>query len=147
MIRYALRCSHGHGFEAWFRNSAAFDEQRAEGRVRCAICGESEVEKTIMAPAVAAGREGPASAPVSDQEPTLRKPASPLEAAIAELRRKIEESSDYVGREFVDEARRIKAGEVEERSIWGEATLGDAKALHEEGIPVAPLPFVRRRND
>ena len=31
-------------------------------------------------------------------------------------------------------------GESEARSIYGEASLEEAKALHEEGIPAVPLP-------
>ena len=31
MIRYALQCDHGHGFEAWFGDSAAYDDQAARG--------------------------------------------------------------------------------------------------------------------
>ncbi|MDE2464615.1 MAG: DUF1178 family protein, partial [Alphaproteobacteria bacterium] len=31
-------------------------------------------------------------------------------------------------------------GEVEERPIYGEASLGEARELIEEGISVAPLP-------
>ena len=143
MIRYALRCAHGHGFDAWFRSSAAYDEQRAARQVTCAICGDAEVEKAVMAPSVISG--GPATEPAA--APRLDRPASPLERALSELRRKIEESSDYVGSDFAAEARRIQAGEADERSIWGEASIGEVRSLAEGGIPVAPIPVIRRRDD
>ena len=63
---------------------------------------------------------------------------------MAELRRKVEATSDYVGREFATEARKIHDGEIEERAIWGEASLEDARSLKEDGIPVAPIPWMRR---
>jgi hypothetical protein len=138
MIRYSLKCTDGHEFEAWFRSSAAYDAQRAAGQVACAVCGRTEVEKAVMAPAVAGGGARP------EPEPNLTKPASPAEAALAGLRRHIERSSDYVGRDFAAEARRIHDGESDKRPIWGEASLGDAKALHDDGIPVAPIPWMRR---
>ncbi|MBK0399224.1 DUF1178 family protein [Limibaculum sp. M0105] len=145
MIRYALRCRHGHGFDAWFANSSAFEEQRDAGRVSCAICGDISVEKAVMAPSVSSG-DAPARQP-GDAALGSIQPASPLELAISALRRKIEATSDYVGTEFATEARRIHDGEADARSIWGEATVKDVRALADDGIPVTPLPFVRRRDD
>lgn len=138
MIRYSLKCDSDHAFEAWFRSSDAFDEQRRAGHVRCAVCGSAGVEKAVMAPAVSGGAARP------EPVPSLSKPATPAEAMLADLRRHIERSSDYVGRDFATEARRIHDGESDKRSIWGEATLGDAKALKDDGIPVAPIPWMRR---
>jgi len=135
MIRYTLKCAQSHEFEAWFRSSAAYDEQRAADQVLCAVCGSAEVGKAVMAPAVSAS---------SDEAPSLSKPASPAEAMLRELRRQVERNSDYVGSDFAAEARRIHEGESEKRAIWGEATLGDAKSLDDDGIPVAPIPWMRR---
>ncbi len=140
MIRYNLKCAHAHEFEAWFRSSAAYDEQRKAGQVGCAVCGASEVEKAVMAPALMT----PAASPAPSPEPSLSKPATPAEAALAALRRKIETTSDYVGREFATEARRIHDSEGARRAIWGEASLEDARALKDDGIPVAPIPWMRR---
>ena len=140
MIRYNLKCARAHEFEAWFRSSAAYDEQRRAGHVGCAVCGSTEVEKAVMAPAL----KVPAAKAAPDLAPSLTKPASPGEAALAALRRKIETTSDYVGREFAAEARRIHDGEEAERAIWGEASLDDARALKDDGIPVAPIPWMRR---
>lgn len=140
MIRYSLKCAAGHEFEAWFRSSAAFDAQRGAGQVACAVCGTAEVEKAVMAPAVTGGGARPEAAP----QPNLTKPASPAEAMVKQLRRHIETTSDYVGRNFAAEARRIHDGEADKRSIWGEASLSDAKELKDDGIPVAPIPWMRR---
>jgi len=134
MIRYNLKCARAHEFEAWFRSSAAYDEQRRAGQVACAVCGATEVEKAVMAPALKGDRP----------EPGLTKPASPAEAVLSEMRRKVEATSDYVGREFAAEARRIHDGEGDKRAIWGEASLDDARALKDDGIPVAPIPWMRR---
>ena len=145
MIRYDLRCAAGHEFEAWFRSSKAYDEQRSRCDVRCAVCGTAEVEKQLMTPAVVGGRNGNGEAPEKRPgEGPLSRPTSPLEAILKALRRHVEETSDYVGRDFAAEARRIHLGEAEARSIWGEASIEEAKALKEEGIPVAPIPWMRR---
>jgi hypothetical protein len=46
---------------------------------------------------------------------------------------------------FATEARAIHAGNAPERSIWGETKPEEARALIEDGVPVAPLPFVPTR--
>jgi hypothetical protein len=38
-------------------------------------------------------------------------------------------------------------GDAPERPIWGEARQEDAKALIDDGIPVAPLPFTPTRKN
>lgn len=139
MVRYSLRCDQGHGFESWFASAQAFDGLAAGGHLSCAECGSGAVEKAPMAPALRPGRPAPPpSAPLST-------PRDPREEALARMRRHVEETSDYVGRSFAAEARRMHEGEAPERSIWGEARPEEARALAEDGIPVAPLPFVPRR--
>lgn len=132
MIRYSLRCAKGHTFESWFQSASAFDTLTARKALTCIECGTAEVEKSLMAPSVAT------AAP-------LREPEGEREAAMAALRRHVEEHSDYVGLNFVTEARRMHAGELPERAIHGEARLDEARALIEEGVPVAPLPFLPAR--
>jgi hypothetical protein len=145
MIRYALKCSAGHVFDSWFRDSGAFDTLTAEERIACAVCGTTSVEKALMAPSLRSEEPGqPQEAP---PPASLAEPRSPGERALAGLRRYLSEHSDYVGPTFADEARRIHLGEAEARSIWGEATPDDARALTDEGVPVAPLPWLSRRDD
>lgn len=135
MIRYSLSCTSDHRFESWFPSAAGFEAQQAAGQVACPICGSAEIEKTLMAPAVVPG----------EARPDLSKPQNEMEAAMAAMRQHVEENSDYVGLNFVAEARKMHAGEVPERSIYGEAKPEEAKALLEEGVPVAPLPFMPAR--
>ena len=139
MICYALLCSADHSSESWFQSSAGFDRLLAEGRVTCPTCGTREMRKALMAPAVQVAQR-PAEAPVAT-------PPAPedVERAIAALRKQVEENSDYVGLNFAAEARRIHAGDAPERSIYGETRPDEARKLIEDGVPVAPLPFVPRR--
>ncbi|KAA5598276.1 DUF1178 family protein [Blastochloris sulfoviridis] len=142
MIRYALRCEAGHAFESWFPSFEAFEQQRQRGLVACPLCGSAKVEKQLMAPSVVrAGRESPAPAPLPAQPVALMAPEDQeLRAKLQALRTHLTENSDYVGPSFSDEARRMHAGESAHRSIWGEATAEDARALVEDGIEVVPLP-------
>ena len=86
--------------------------------------------------------------------PTLPVPAGKSSVAIMsrqerELRQKLKELRDhvtknanYVGPRFPEEARKMHYGEIEHRSIYGEASPDDAKKLHEEGIEFHPLPVL-----
>lgn len=138
MIRYRLNCASGHDFESWFASGADFDRLEAAGHLSCAVCGSSEVEKAVMAPQLA--QPGP-------EEKPLSKPASPAEQALRELRAKFEAKAENVGRGFATEARRIHEGEAPERPIYGEAKLDDARALIDDGIAVAPLPWRSGRDN
>ncbi len=143
MIRYALTCAARHDFESWFQSSAAYDRLAEAGRVTCPACGSSDVHKALMAPAVRGTGNAPEPAD-ADAPPTPPSPAE-IERALAALRKQVEENSDYVGLNFAAEARRIHAGEAPERSIYGETRPDEARKLIEDGVPVAPLPFVPRR--
>lgn len=131
MIVYALHCAEGHAFEAWFRDSSAFDEQCAQNKLVCPVCESRKVEKAPMAPALT----GPAAARVSAVE-EIRK----VRRFMSGLRKYVEQNAENVGPRFPEEARKIHYGETEHRHIYGEATVKDAKELIEEGVDIAPLP-------
>ncbi len=130
MIVYNLRCRNAHEFEGWFRDSTAFDQQARGGKLTCPVCDSRRVEKAIMAPALS-GAKKPA---VTAEE------ASKMRQFMTGLRKYVQQNADYVGPHFAEEARKIHYGETEERHIYGEATVEEAKDLLEEGVDVAPLP-------
>lgn len=140
MIRYTLKCAQGHSFESWFADSATFDRLQQAGHVACAVCGDADVEKAIMAPSVSTG-----SVPTPPAEPTsdgpLSTPASPAEQAIRALREKVEAEADFVGSSFAAEARAMHDGEIDDRPIWGQASADEVRDLVEDEIPIMPLPF------
>lgn len=125
MIRYALQCDAGHGFDSWFRDSEAFEEQAKRGQVSCPLCGSTQVGKQIMAPAVAV-HEAPG-------EVEVRK-------VLRAIHEHVKQNAEDVGEAFADEARRIHYGEAVERAIYGQTSLEEAKELVEEGISILPLP-------
>lgn len=133
MIRYALSCDHGHGFEAWFGSSSDYDDQASRGLVECPVCGSRGVSKQIMAPAVK-GAKTAASPDMAARMQTMM-----MEAA-RQVRAHVEQNFDYVGDAFAREARDIHEGRSEKREIYGEATPAEVKKLRDDGVPVAPLP-------
>lgn len=138
MIRYELTCKNGHAFDSWFSSASAYDALERAGQLSCAVCGDAGVAKALMAPSVSDASRPPA-------RPRLSQPASPLERALDDLRRKVEASSDYVGDAFAREARAMHEGKTPERAIHGEARPEEARRLIEDGVPVAMLPFGSKR--
>ena len=131
MIVYSLACAKGHAFEGWFKDSAAYDGQAADGKLVCPVCNSRRVEKAPMAPSVSGTK--------SKGEPSaseLRK----MRQFVTGMRKYVEENAENVGRKFPQDARKIHYGEIEHRAIYGEASLEEAKELIEEGVEVAPLP-------
>lgn len=131
MILFDLRCSGGHVFEAWFGSSQGYEDQRARGLIACPVCDDTEVGKAVMAPNVAA-KGNRRAAPT----PAAMKAAM---AAIASAQAEALKTSTWVGGAFADTARAMHAGDTPEQPIHGQATRAEAKALVEDGVPIAPL--------
>jgi hypothetical protein len=72
---------------------------------------------------------------LSDKERDIR-------AMLRAVREHVTKNAENVGERFPEEARKMHYGEIENRSIYGEASPSDARALLEEGIEVHPLPAV-----
>ena len=139
MIRYTLQCRKAHQFEAWFKDSALYDEQVAAGEISCPVCGSKKVEKALMAPQVAGGKGRGKAAGEAEM-------AGKMRAALRELRSQVEANCDYVGPTFAEEARKIHYGEVEQRNIYGETSPDEAKALKDEGVEVKSIPWIPNEN-
>ena len=165
MILYDLRCRRGHVFEAWFRDSAAYDDQVEAGEVACPTCGSKKVEKAPMAPRLAkgglskgSGETGEAQraeaqraeAQTAETERTEAETAKAETAKAAEalrgLRRKVEDNFDYVGPQFAEEARKIHYGEADAHNIYGETSDEEAKELRDEGVAFTRIPWAPRQN-
>jgi hypothetical protein len=174
MIVFDLKCKKDHVFEVWFKDSAAYQEQVEAEAVCCPVCGSRRVEKALMAPNVSTRRQNkePLSAgrkPAPDlsgvevlDAPEAAAPPRSVPGSVAtnadvakvteimralrELRENVERECDYVGSDFAEEARKIHYGEVEQRGIYGESSYEDAKALDEEGIEFARVPWVPRHD-
>ena len=152
MIHYELRCSLDHGFDGWFKDSAAFERLAKRGLVECPHCGETKVERALMRPAVAK-REALPAAPVPVPAPPPPEPPAAaaggrlpdhMRAMLQRMRAEVEKHCDYVGPQFAEEARKMHRGESDKRGIYGETSPADAEALAEEGIEFARMPWVPR---
>ncbi len=132
MILFTLRCANKHEFEAWFRDGDSFEAQRVAVEISCPVCGDSSVDKAVMAPRLTKSRDAP---PSTASIVEMRK-------ALVEIRRQIETHCDYVGPRFAEEARRIHYGETDAHGIYGEATELESRELADEGIKFGQIPWI-----
>ena len=137
MILYDVICSNDHVFEAWFADSKAFEDQRKDSAIVCPMCGDTHVEKALMAPNISAKKE---------QATADSKDAVDAMKFLYKMREHIEENCDYVGKNFAEEARKIHHEEVDKRDIYGEATAEEAEELREEGIEFGEIPWPARHD-
>jgi len=162
MILYRLRCSQGHEFDSWFKDSKTYERQEKKSLVGCAVCGDAKVTRALMSPRL--GTKGnkkaatevpavtvPAPAPTSAAEPPemaalARKMPKELREALLKVRAEVEKNCEHVGDKFADEARKIHYGESDKRGIYGETTDKEAEALADEGIEFGRLPWIPRGN-
>ncbi|MGI9570150.1 MAG: DUF1178 family protein [Desulfobulbia bacterium] len=140
MIRFSLKCQKSHEFEAWFRNSVAFEEQSLNKKVVCPHCGSTKVSKALMAPGISTSKSKRQQPDSSESRQMAKLLDSKYRESVKMIRQHIIENSEYVGDRFAEEARKIHYGEDDERGIHGEATKEDVEDLVDEGIDVIPIP-------
>ena len=147
MIKFSLICDSHHEFESWFDSGASYDRQARRGLVACPVCNSATVSKAMMAPSLVGARN--AVEPVSVAAPEKPAPIALLDERQQELREmvrhlrgEIEKNSVDVGVNFPKVARAIHDGDEPVRSIRGQATADEARALIEEGIGVLALPVL-----
>jgi len=147
MIVFDLQCPDGHRFEGWFASSGDFAAQQERGLLCCPQCGEGDVVKAPMAPAVPVkgNRQADPAAPAHPAPAVAggEMPPEMVEALrkMATIQAEALKSSEWVGDSFAEESRAMHYGERDAKTIHGKTTPEQARQLHEEGIPVAPLLF------
>ena len=131
MIVFNLECKIcSASFEGWFDNSSEFEKQKKEKLISCPSCNSDSVKKSLVAPNL--------SKKSNAKKTKIKKT---IASNISKYKKIIEDNFDYVGDNFTEEAKKIKYGEIEDRPIYGEATLEQTKELIDEEINIVPLPF------
>ena len=163
MILYRLRCSQGHEFDSWFKDSKTYERQEKKSLVGCAVCGDAKVTRALMAPRLGTKGNKKSTAVTTVETPLAvpppevqqaqqqmaaiaRQMPKELREALVKVRTEIEKNCEHVGENFAEEARKIHYGESDKRGIYGETSDKEAEKLAEEGIEFGRLPWVPRGN-
>ena len=162
-----LRCSQLHCFEGWFASEDDFQSQLKRGLVECPVCAGSEIQKMPSAPRLNFGGHAAGQADRSERDtvqPAVagsqvrstnaessalagsgglpNQPSASEHTAFLAALRQVMVTTEDVGQQFADEARRMHYGEAPARSIRGQATQREAMEMREEGIEVMVLPIL-----
>ena len=137
MIVFNLNCSDcAFSFEGWFENTNDYNKQIKKGLLTCPSCNNTQIKKGLMAPSVS-----------KKSNSKISKRNKSIASNVKKLKKIIEKEFDYVGDKFTEEAKKIKYGEVEQRAIYGEASIEQTKELINEDIEVLPLPFSTKKTN
>jgi hypothetical protein len=135
MIAYDLKCSHGHTFEGWFEDSAAFASQNKRGLIACPACNDTAI---VQLPSRFAIKTSQGFSP---KEPASRAEQAPAHHLNQEVIEFVEKNFDNVGCNFAQEALKIHYGVSEPRNIRGLSTQQEEAVLKQEGIQFIKLPM------
>ncbi len=141
MIKYQLKCECGTEFESWFSSSSEYDRLEKEKLLACQ-CGESNsVHKQLMAPQLSSKK--------NKNEKNLEQQNfyKNINKKLKDLRNYVEKNAEYVGDNFVTEARSIHYDKKNIRSIYGKATPEQTEELRDEGIEVNSVPWVNKTDN
>ncbi len=159
MIKYNLKCVskeciEKEPFDGWFENINAYEKQKKIGFLTCPYCGGKEVIKNLMSPSIQT--LGKNKKKLNDEKNNkisndlIEDKNNPTQVnfdqavtVLRSLKKEIESKAEYVGNEFVKEARAIKSGDVRDRAIYGHADSDKIEELKDEGIDVASIPWIQ----
>lgn len=130
MIAYDLKCSNGHTFEGWFKDSKAFNKQLKDDLVACPICDDNDVTRVPSTFAIKGSTQ---------QTPCETPQISPEEMTRA-IAHYVDKTFDNVGADFTEEALKIHYGVNEPRNIRGVSTPQEEETLRKEGVDFIKFP-------
>lgn len=136
MIAYDLACENEHIFEAWFKDSASFEDQKEKGMIVCPICGSSSIRKHPSSFAILKGSQ--------------RNSEGNRQTDITlEILKKVQDyvinNTEDVGIKFTETALKMHYGLMEPKNIRGIATEEQEKILKDEGIDFFKIPVPKKR--
>jgi hypothetical protein len=133
VIIYDLKCDKQHKFEGWFKDLAAFEQQKADKLITCPLCGSSDV---VILPSTIAVMG-------KSREWKERKPdtadLSPMKM-MEMVHDYVSKNFDDVGDRFAEVALKIHRGEESKRNIRGVTTEREEDTLREEGVQFVKIP-------
>ena len=148
MIKYKLKCkspycSKQSDFDGWFQNIEAFEKQMNLGLINCPICGSENILKSLTAPSLKKIQNSNKRIKIEEIEKNTfgYEKFKDITTILRSITKEIKENSTFVGDDFVNQARSMNKGTIEEKSIYGHGTKQEIEELKDEGIDVINIPW------
>ena len=138
MIKYRLICKDCETtFDSWFASSKEYERLKKKNFVNCHTCNSLSVEKTLMSPSVFMSKnDSKTDIQIQKYKKTKR--------IILKYQEFIKKNFDYVGENFVCEARSVYyKNKKASKGIYGTATKEDLEELKDEGIETESIPWIK----
>ena len=140
MIKYLLKCNSKHEFESWFSDSKEFEKLKKKNLIECIFCQSKNIDKSIMSPNIVS-KENVAEKKLKNKE------FNKIKKDLLKIRKFLEKNFEFVGDKFSKEVREIYYDNKKNKNIYGTATLDEKLELEEEGIELASIPWVNKKEN
>ena len=142
MIKYSLLCKDcSLTFESWFASSKEYEKLKRKKLLNCHKCASVNIDKSLMAPSLINKK-------LDIKANKDFKKYNQIKKTISEYQKFIKNNFEYVGDNFVYEARSIHYNKKKkEKGIYGTASKKDLNELKEEGIDTQMIPWVEDNNN
>ena len=135
MIKYLLNCKNCKiEFESWFASSKEYDKLKRLKLLNCQNCNSQKIEKSLMRPNLSSS-----SFKLSEKNISKNKD---LKKKLKEYQSFIKKNFEYVGENFIYEARSLHYNKKNNKNIYGKASLKDVKELKDEGTETSMIPWI-----
>ena len=142
MIKYKLTCKKcDNSFDSWFPSSKEYEKLKSLKHINCPNCNSLKIEKSLMSPNVLNAKK-------EKSEIVKNEKYVQVKNKIKEYQKFIKNNFEYVGENFVYEARSIHYNKKKKsKGIYGNATIDEVKELDEEGIKTEIIPWVNEKDN
>ena len=142
MIKYNLTCKKCNNlFDSWFPSSKEYEKLKSLKHINCPNCNSLKIEKSLMSPNVLNSKK-------EKSEIVRNEKYVQVKNKIKEYQKFIKNNLEYVGENFVYEARSIHYNNKKNsKGIYGKATIDEVKELDEEGIKTEIIPWVNEKDN
>ena len=140
MIKYLLKCNNKHEFESWFSDSKEYEKLKKKRLIECIFCQSKNVNKSIMSPNIVGKKK-------IVEKKFNNKEFIKIKKDLLKIRKFVEKNFEFVGDKFSKKVREIYYDNKKNKKIYGTATLEERLELEEEGIELASIPWVNKKDN
>ena len=148
MIKYKLKCKSSYcveqkDFDGWFQNIESFEKQMSLGLINCPICGSENILKSLTTPSLRKNQNNnkkTSKEKIEKHSLENEKPKN-ITAILRSITKELKKNYTFVGDDFVNQARSMHQGVIEEKSIYGHGTKEEIEELKDEGVDLINIPW------
>ena len=140
MIKYLLKCKNKHEFESWFSSSEEYEKLKNKKLIDCIFCKSKKIEKSIMSPNIV-GKKRKVDTSFDNKE------FIKIKKDLQKIKIFVEKNFEFVGNKFPRKVREIYYDNKKNKNIYGTVNKKEREELEEEGIELATIPWIDRKDN